>query len=88
MDNHYLMLKPISQNNNIFYFITGKKRKRLWLKDLHSDQSEFDEDVSPRKRIPNFISSDSDLKSYDRSSRRGKEPASRRSYIKKAHLLK
>ena len=49
------------------------------LEDLHSDLSEPDEDIStPRKIIPNFKSSDSDLGSYDGSSGHGKEPASRR----------
>ena len=62
--------------------ITGKEKKRLRLEYFYSDQSEFDEDVSPRKRIPNFISSDSE-KSYDGSSRRGKKPASGRPFIKR-----
>ena len=71
------MLKRISPKNNIF-FITGKKKKRLILEDLHSDQSESDEDIPPREIVPNFVSSDSDLESYDVSSKYGKELASRR----------
>ena len=45
--------------------------------------SESDEDISSMKRIPPYISSDSDLESYDVSSGRGKEPASGRPYKKK-----
>ena len=44
---------------------------------MHCDQSESDEDIPPRKKIPNFKSSDSDLESYDGSSGHSKESASR-----------
>ena len=49
---------------------------------MHSDQSESDEDIPPMKEISNFISSDSDLESYDVSSRRGREPASGRLFMR------
>ena len=59
-----------------------KEKEETKVRIFYFDESEFYEDVSPRKRIPNFISSDSE-KSYDGSSRRGKEPASGRPFIKK-----
>ena len=49
---------------------------------MHSDQSESDEDIPPMKEISNFVSSDSDLESYDVSSRRGREPASGRLFMR------
>ena len=53
------------------------------MEDLHFDQSESDEDISPRKKVPNLVSYDSDLESYDVSSRHGKEPASGRPFTRK-----
>ena len=42
------------------------------MENLHSVQSESDEDISPRQKIFH-VSSDSDLASHDISSRHGKE---------------
>ena len=58
--------------------ITGKKKKKLRL-----NISESDEDIPPRKQKSHTLSSDSDVESYDTSSRCGKEPASGRPYKKK-----
>ena len=77
------MLKPLCLNYIIFYFIAAKKKKKLNLEDLHSDQSESDEDRSPGKIKPNFVSSDRDLESYNGSSRRCKKPASKRPFMRK-----
>ena len=52
------------------------------LEDLHPVQSES-EDIPLSKQRSYYVSSDSDLESYDISSRRGKEPASGRRYKKK-----
>ena len=45
--------------------------------------SESDEDIPSRNEITHTVSSDSDLESYDVSSKFGKKPASRRPYRKK-----
>ena len=52
------------------------------LEDLHPVQSES-EDIPLSKRRSHYVSSDSDLESYDVSRGRGKEPASGKLYKKK-----
>ena len=69
----------VKTTNNI-KFIT---RKKLRLEELHSDQSESDEDISCSKQRSHYVSSDNDLESYDISSRCGKEPVYERPYKKK-----
>ena len=63
------------------YFITGKKRKRPRLEDMHFVQSESDEDISPRKKTPHYVSSDNDLESHDMSHTFGKKLDSGRPHI-------
>ena len=66
------------KSNFFFQFVTGKKQKRLRL-----NVSESDNDKPSKKRTRHYDLSDSDLESYDVSSRSSKEPASRRLYKKK-----
>ena len=68
--------------------MAGKKLKRLRLDELHSDQSTSDEDIPLKKRLPHYVSSDSDLELYDTSSIHGKEPTRRRPYITKYYFTK
>ena len=57
------------------------------MENLHSVQSESDEDIALSKQSYHYVSSDSDLQSYDISSRHGKESASRMPYKKKSHKM-
>ena len=68
---HYVKMNK--SNNNIYLIYIEKKQKRLRIDELHSDQSELDENI-PRKRISYYVSSNSDLESYDVSNSPGKEP--------------
>ena len=55
---------------------------------MHSDQSESEEDIPLSKERSHCVSSESDLESYDISSRRGKEPVNKRPYKKKRTFYK
>ena len=73
-------VKAVCLNNKIlrlFIFMIGKKQKKLKSKELYSDHSESDADISYRKQRHHCRSSDNESGSCDMSSEDNKEVRSK-----------